>query len=259
MAFKKEAAKATATKAPKETAKGGEQWFNTGKRGEQKSEEIQEAMEKGHVLRFWLPAEKSAKVTFLDSEGFYFYEHNLFLRGKWNNHFTCRKDFDNCPLCDAGDTPSYVCAFTVIDHSKYISKKSKKEIKNTRKLMVLKPRAFNKLKKRRDGDKLKGDLKYALFELSRTSSDECSTGEDFDFIKRLKPDELAKLCPADLKGDERKVWGKPVDYVTEFAPKSADALSRLAGAAPAVGSRADVAGESELTGSGSSDDLDGLL
>ena len=100
MAFKQTSAaakgKATAKEAPKGKAAAGKEWYNTGKRGEQKSEEIQEMMEKGKILRFWLPAEKSAKITFLDSEGFYFYEHNVFMRGKWNNFFTCRKDFDNC-------------------------------------------------------------------------------------------------------------------------------------------------------------------
>jgi len=208
-------------------------WYTTGKEGEAKAKEV-EKMQGGGGNRFWIPAEKSAKMTFLDGEGFYMWEHNLKLRGKWNNFYTCLQDFSNCPLCDSGDKASHVCVFSIIDHTPYESKKYKRIVKNQKKLLVIKPKALAKLKLKRD-KKADGDLTLAAFEVTRTDADAPNTGDDFEFLGRLTKEKLAKLIPAELSAEERKVWLDPFDYVTLFEPKNASILEKLVGLAVSVG------------------------
>lgn len=238
------------------------EWFKRGKDGEEKADQISQEQAKGTSARFWLKPDNSTKMTLLDTDGFYFYEHNLFLNGKWNNFFTCLQDFDNCPLCEAGHKPYYACAFTIVDHSEYESKAQGKRVKNQRKLLVMKKRALEKLKRRRDSAKLGGDLTHAVFEVARNSSDEANTGEDFDFLKRLEKKTLAKLAPKELKTkDEVAEWMKPFDYPNLFEPKPAEVLQRIAGTSAPVGSDADSTSKSRETEepAASDDDLEKYL
>lgn len=240
------------------------EWFKRGKEGEDRSEQISQEAAKSGSARFWLKPDNSTKITLLDSDGFYFYEHNLFLNGRWNNFFTCLQDFDNCPLCEAGHKPYYACAFTIVDHSEYESKAQGKRVKNQRKLLVMKKRALEKLKRRRDSSKLGGDLTYAVFEVARNSSDEANTGEDFDFLKRLDKKTLAKLAPKELKTkDEIAEWMKSFDYQDIFEPKPAEVLQRVAGTSAPVGSAEDSTarsgGKDTEEAAASDDDLEKYL
>ena len=154
----------------------------------------------------------------------------------------CLGDYDNCPMCDAGFKPAPVCAFTVIDHSKFKSKKGK-VYQNQKRLLVVKSRALEKLKDRR---KEAGGLKYKVVRLKRFSDKESVTGEDF-MVKRAEPWSIKKLLsfvPTDLKSkDEIKKWLKPYDYMEIFKPFSAEKLRRLlpgGGGPPPIGSSEDV-------------------
>lgn len=208
-------------------------WYQTGEQGIERAKQIQEEQQSQYgPMRFWLKPGNSAKLTFLDTEGFYFNEHNLKLDGKWGNHFTCLKDFSECPLCDAGDRPGYVCAYTIIDHSEYESKSGKK-IKNQKKLLVVRPAVMNKLARRREA--LEGNLTHGLFLFSRDKKEECSTGEDIEFIKKLSPEDLIRFKPKDAKITDEEFLA-PFDYMKIFAPKSVDELRKVVGQAPPVGS-----------------------
>jgi hypothetical protein len=207
-------------------------WYKTGEEGLDTARRIQEerAAQYG-PYRFWLKPGNSAKVTFLDTEGFYFHEHELQINGKWGNYFTCLKDFSECPLCDSGEKPGYVCAYTVIDHSEYESKNGK--IKNQKKLLIARPAVINRLARRKET--LEGNLTYGLFLFTRDSKDECRTGEDIEFIKRLKAEDLKKFKPKDSKETDED-WLKPFDYMKLFQPKSVEELRKVAGQAPPIGS-----------------------
>lgn len=207
-------------------------WFKKGNDGLEEVKRIQEerAMQYG-PYRFWLKPGASAKVTFLDTEGFYFNEHELQLNGKWGNFYTCLSDFSECPLCENGFKAGYVCAYTVIDHSEYEGKNGK--VKNQKKLMVVRPAVMNKLARRRES--LEGNLTYGLFQFTRDSKDECRTGEDIEFLKRLNREDLAKFKPKDSK-DTDEEFLKPFDYMTLFQPKSVEELRKLSGQSAPVGS-----------------------
>lgn len=232
-------------------APGGKKWFLRGKEAEERGDRHDEERKAASIMRLWLPAEASAKCVFLDTEGFQLYEHSVYLNGSWNNFFTCHQEFDNCVLCLEGLNPALVMAYTIIDLRKIKSKKTPgKIIQNQKKLLVLKRKAFNKLKKRRDSEQVGGDLTYAVFELSRDSAEEANTGESFDFIGRVSVKDLLKLAPPECKTlEQKKEWLKPVDYMKYFAPKTADYLRRIVKAHPAIGSAEDAttgAGDDEL-------------
>lgn len=220
-------------------------WFKTGNEGFERNQKLQEEQSQQYgPMRFWLKPGNSAKLTFLDTEGFYFNEHNLKLNGKWGNYYTCLKDFSECPLCESGDRSGYVCAYTVIDHSEYETKSGKK-IKNQKKLLIVRPAVINKLARRRET--LEGNLQYGLFLFSRDGQQECSTGEDIEFIKRLEKKDILKFKPADGKMSDEE-WLAPFDYMKLFAPKSVDELRRISGQAAPVGSDSYSANSSKDSG-----------
>ena len=209
----------------------GAEWYQTGNTGYERSKQIQEEQQAQYgPMRFFIKPGNSAKLTFLDTEGFYFNEHNLKINGKWGNHFTCRKDFSECPLCDSGDRSGYVCAYTVIDHSEYETKNGRK-VKNQKKLLVVRPAVMNKLARRREA--LEGNLTYGLFLFSRDKKEECATGEDIEFIKRMEQSNLLKFKPANMSDEE---FLAPFHYMKLFAPKSVEELRKIVGQAPPVGS-----------------------
>ena len=211
-------------------------WFKSGNEGYEHAKKLQEEQQNQYgPMRFWLKPGNSAKLTFLDSEGFYFNEHNLKIDGRWGHYYTCTRDFSECPLCDAGEKPGYVCAYTVIDHSEYQSQKTGRTIKNQKKLLVVKPAVMNKLARRRET--LEGNLSYCLFMFSRDKKEECSTGEDIEFIKRLDKRDILRFKPQEGNMSDEEFLA-PFDYMKLFAPKSVEELRRVAGQAPVVGSEA---------------------
>ena len=107
---------------------------------------------------------------------FYFREHQIKKDGSWLNWRTCIGDIgeEECPLCEAGFRPSYVCAFTIIDLSKYTDKRGNK-VTARKKLILFKTTAWNKIMKRRE--KLEDDLTGVVFETTRYNDKESSTGE----------------------------------------------------------------------------------
>lgn len=218
---------------------GREGWFKTGEEGATEAHRIDDENERRRkeaqsgARRFWLPPDKSANVTFLDSLGFYLREHQVYLARSWLNWFTCRADFDNCPLCDSGMYASYVAMYTVVDHSEFQLKRGPQAgqiIKDQKRLFVVKSTARNKLLKQKE--RQDGDLTLCRFECTRYTSKECSTGEDFHFIERATMEEILSLAPS---GEDAQEWAKPFDYAKLFYPKSAEELSKIIGETPPVG------------------------
>lgn len=233
---------------------GKSDWFKTGTEGEQEAKKFDddaarrraEAMDENVVAkkrRFWLPADKSAIITFLGSPNFYFREHQLFIGGSWQNYESCLSDFDNCPLDEAGMKPSYVVAATIIDHTEFVLKRGPNAgnlIKNQKRLIVFKSTARLKILKQKE--RREGDLTYCQFEATRYTAKECATGEEFEYIKTLTLDEVKAFAPATVMGKSGQQeptdpaeWIKPFDYPEVFKPKSADELRALVGGVAPIG------------------------
>lgn len=233
-------------------------WYKKGEEGieDVKDYEDERASRSSGVFRLWLPAGGSTTFTFLDSEGFFFKEHNYYHRGSWLNWETCLQDIgqEDCPFCDGGIRTYYECVFTVVDHARYESKKTPgRIITNTKKLLVLRSTARKKILRKKD--QLQGDLRYATFSSNRDDAKECSTGEDFEFIERKTKDQVLAMAPTEWMGQAitSESWIQPFDYPKLFQPKTAAVLSRIIGRVqpvgsevqPSMGSESDSAPETE--------------
>lgn len=226
-------------------------WYKQGKEGEEQAEEEDKNRPTGDGdpkrYRFWLAPGKNTKVTFLDGEGFFFREHQYYKNGSWLNWETCISDIgedEECPPCEEGNKYSYVAAFTVIDHTKFKTRRGA-EVTARKRLIVFKSTARNKVLKQKE--RREGNLKGCMFELSRFTDKECSTGEDFEFLERIDVEELKTLAPEGANAEETKKkaedFVKPFDYAEIFKPKSAAELRVALGVAAPVGSEDQVQGE----------------
>lgn len=208
-------------------------WFKTGDQGAEAAKHDEEDRAKSSgAYRLWLPAGGSTQFTFLDSEGFFFKEHNYFYQNSWQNWETCIQDIGNedCPFCEAGLNYYYECVFTIIDHAEYYSKKHEKQMKDVKKLLVLRSTARKKVLRKKEHT-CQGDLKFCKFETHRDDKKECSTGEDFDYIQRLSQEEVMAMAPREWAGQPISPtdWIKPFDYAKLFQPRNADSLRRILG------------------------------
>lgn len=208
-------------------------WFLRGEDAFEKARLLAEERESGAgPFRFFLKPGTSALVTFVDNAGIGLLEHNMKINGRWGNFYTCLRDFSECPLCESGDKPYYVMIWTIIDHSKYVSERTGKEYKNTKKLLVAKQSVITKIRRRLSSKELNGDLTFATFSFSRDKREECATGEDIEFVRRCTRDELLRMKPEGISVDE---WLTPFDYRTLFKPKSVEELRRIAGLGNPIG------------------------
>lgn len=209
-------------------------WYKTGEEGQEAAKHDEEDRQKSvGAYRLWLPAGGSTQFTFLDSEGFFFKEHNFYTpQNGWMNWETCIQDIgdDDCPFCEAGLKYYYECVFSIIDHATYYSKKHEKEMTNVKKLLVLRSTARKKVLRKKETS-CAGDLLFCRFETHRDDKKECSTGEDFDFISRQSDEEVLAMAPAEWAGKpiQPAEWVKPFDYMTLFQPRSANSLRRILG------------------------------
>lgn len=209
-------------------------WYNEGEKGAQKAKDEDSNRQKNFdsPFRFWLAPEKSTKFVFLDTDGFFFKEHNLNLNGHWRNWETCISDLgeEECPICEQGFKYSYVAVFSIIDLTKYKDKQGN-QVKASKKLLVLKTTARNKILKQKE--RREGNLTGCVFETTRYNQKECSTGEDFEYLKRVPVEDLKEMAPQGVDAEE---FVRPFDYIKLFNPKTAVELRRVIGAAPPVGS-----------------------
>jgi hypothetical protein len=197
-------------------------WFDTGSKADEALDRELESQEErrknatgSRLYRFWMPAGGEQYVTFVDGEmhpegyalPFVFYEHQLKLNGSWKNWFTCPGE--GCPLCENGNRPSLVAAYTVIDHNEWTDKKGNVH-KDELKLFMAKP-SVNKILRKMA--RKKGGLRGWKVELTRGTSEDPSTGKQFDFEERVE-------LPEDIQ---------PGDYMSLFAPKSKDELAAVHG------------------------------
>lgn len=209
-------AKAAAQSKP---SSGGMSFIKKGKAAQEvmaQEEHKAEQRSKGSVLRFWLPKDKDACITFLDgnlADGMldipFYYEHQVNMNGSWNNHFICTQDEEPCPICEGGGAPSYVGVFTIIDHAEYVSKKDGKTYKDQVRLLVAKRDSIKQLTKLAEK---RGGLRGCKFDVSRTGDKSPAIGNVFDFTEKHTDAQLTQLYTA--KAHDGKVYdkSKPLNY-----------------------------------------------
>lgn len=223
-------------------------WLQKGKSSEELAkkeavdQEIRKA-EQGKMFRFWIKEGEEARVTFIDGDlspdGFLlpprFYEHNLFLNGKWGNTFVCPEKTlpdsgDKCPICESGDRPALVAAFTVIDHRIFKSADGKKTYKDVPRLYVAKSRTFellNKLAQKRGG------LAGTTWDIMRSGDKSETVGNQFDFVSKEENLEVLRAKYVheivDPKTNQKvvKSYFVPAEYEKEIIFRTGEQLRQL--------------------------------
>ncbi len=155
-----------------------------------------EAASKNTIFRFWMPNDTDTSITFLDGnlteDGLLdivmYYEHQVYLNGKWTNWFVCTSEDEPCPVCEGGDTPALVGALTVIDHSEYEDKQGKNH-KHEKRLFVAKRQTIKQLQELATK---RGGLAGCTFDVSRTGDKSASVGNMFDFTEKVPKAKLKK-------------------------------------------------------------------
>jgi hypothetical protein len=198
--------------------------------------------------RFWMPAEATKRIMFLDGDPFCFYEHSLWGLNKSRDKSTCLKkngiDERGCPLCDLELWPSFTGYFSIIDMGD-VSYGSKGDVTLTgwtskkgvtyqfgRSLYGAKRGGKDKpgvLKKiQRLAQKQGGDLTGTVWDVFRSGSKVESVGDELEFVERVAKEDWREYL-VELGANEEYLELEPFDYQKVFEPKSYDALKRLCG------------------------------
>lgn len=250
---KKAVAEAAAPVGDAPTKKPGASWMKQGKAAQniadKEDEKVQQQMADANKMRrFFIPVGADTKITFLDgkldADGVLdaprYFEHQIFMGGKWTNWFTCVKEEEPCPVCEGGNDSSYVAVFTVIDHSEWKSPKTGIVYKDQRKLFICKRNTFKILQKKADKQ---GGLAGCTFDVSRMSDKDASVGNDFDFCEKRTKSELIAAYP-NLKDEMMKA-----DYEKEIPYLTGDELRNLGFGSGTIGNEAATKEETAATSS----------
>lgn len=253
MATKKKEAPAKEAPAKKEAAKPiGDDWYSQGDVGMQKKrsqDALSAARKERGTSRFFLKEREEALVTFVgDDKGFFIWEHNLKINGKWGNFVTCTKEWKPCPVCEAGHKPTYTAYYTVIDHREFELKQGPnagKKIKNRKLLYPAKGSTMTVL----------SDLKKSIktvsgktFLVKRLSSEDPNCGRDFTAKGTLNAAQwkalasAAKQTEAELKSD--------IEYKKILSPMSDEELAALGFGSTVLGAQEEI---QSASGTGLSD------
>ena len=228
-------------------------WFKT---GWEASSEVEKETESDsgsggggyQPVRFWMPAETTKRIMFLDDELFQFYEHSVKINGNWRNYFICRlknKIDQSCALCDLDtgkDSPInryYIGFLTIADFSRWESNKGK-VYQYDRKLYGVKlgsqkrPGPMKKIKRLRERH---GGLTGCVFDVYREGTQSSTVGDEFSLVEKVEPKDIPEY--ARKMGVNPEPWhqkdnpdGKdwtPFKYAEIFKPQSNDDIRAALG------------------------------
>ncbi|TAL62089.1 MAG: hypothetical protein EPN88_13810 [Bacteroidetes bacterium] len=213
-------------------------WFKkgpeAGMKEKEKNDTIAKMKKEKSIPRFRLKAGESAKVIFVDDEGFYIYEHNIEMNGYWGNYFTCTKEMSGeCYNCEQGKKPTFTGYYTIIDNRQF-TRKDGTISKNNKILFPAKGTAIKILD---DLRKKNGGLVGLAFEIKRYTAEDPNCGINFTL--------LGKVDIASKLGKENAV---PFPYEKVLAPPTDKELEGLGFVPKTVGRNIpEVAGDDLLT------------
>lgn len=148
--------------------------------------------------RFWVKEGKEKRITFIDgfidTDGLLkgmvsFHEHMTPRVGKKGfDNYPCTQDTEACPICEEGETPSLVFAFTIVDHTEWKDKNDKVH-KFDKRLFVCKRDTFKRLQLKATKY---GGLAGMTLDVTRIGDKSASVGSDFEFVGKNTMAEVAQ-------------------------------------------------------------------
>jgi len=212
-------------------------WMRRGKSAEKlyEKEEQRIQADRAQFFRFRMDDGDTTRITFLtgelDEDGILdcpvFPEHRLF-NGRRPRFVVCLDHGDEpqrCPLCEAGNRPSNVALFLIVDHTKGKSRAGK-TFHHQLRILAAKPQTKKKLQLKA---KKLGGLAGYTFEVSRTGDRSPSVGDDFEAVGDRKSLETIAKAVAKAKADDvegrKKVYKSIMESVPPDWPKQSEFLT----------------------------------
>lgn len=196
-------------------------WWSTGFDSAKNAYDYDDS-QKG-TRRFWVPAEQTRRIMFLDNDPVTYWEHHFKHNGSWNNFEPCkiRNKMDSvCAICARypETNPSFVGLLTIINMTPWESKKGREGCYN-RELFVAKLGSKEKpgiLKRIERKKKEHGRLRGVIFDVYRSGAKAESVGDEYTMIEAVDVDDIVKYGKAKIaEWAERVNAGKdPKDKVT---------------------------------------------
>lgn len=208
-----------------EKSSGSKPWWMSGSEATEEAL-VEQERNKRQPLRFWLRADETKEIVFLDDAGFAFYEHNLKINGRWGNHYTCIRGIDarGCPLCNhfgsTGAGKRYLVTLrSVIDLTPFDTRDGEHR-EWSRKVLAAKTRTNKTLERKR---KTRGSLIGAKYSVTRTDAKVENCGDDFEFVEEI---DLGRFRYMD-KHEKVEKPIEPVDYAEVYKPLDYTVLRSL--------------------------------
>lgn len=157
-----------------------------------------------NILDFFVKADNSKEIVFVDDNPIVFMEHKIWADGKYQR-FTCLGP--SCPLCKSGHQAKKVFVLTAIDKTEWIDRSG--NVHGDNKVLFIGSMNVAPLLKK-EKDRL-GTLVGCRFRVSRTDKTAPAVGNRFEF-----------LCKEDVSKYEK------VDYKSYFSPLPEGRLEEFA-------------------------------
>jgi hypothetical protein len=219
-------------------------------------------------FRFFLKKGETRRVAFLDDKPPIIREHTIWPKGaKQPDHYTCLDTFgQKCPMCAAGDKPSRVAFYTLMDRTEFTYEREKRDdkgnktgqketVKGKDRVKVLAAKYEMALKFQGRSQRY-GGLVGVAFEATRTTAEKAPViGDDWEKIGRHDTDEIVKLLQAQNRG-EKPITGLAqvcIDWNEYLKPLPYERLVEIAGNKRDEPSEEDGAGGEEYGGVESGD------
>ncbi|QHJ74565.1 hypothetical protein VH22019_00001 [Vibrio phage VH2_2019] len=182
-------------------------FLKTGKAALKALEKEDEKVEQDAALRtaeraFWLKAESSSVITFLDGDldedGMLqvplVYNHNVYnanMGAKGERiDITCVKDEEPCPLCEF-DKSSLVGLLTVVEHVEYTANNGE-VVTNPRRLYLCKRGTLRDLQ---EAATELGGLRGQQFKVRRTGKRKATVGDEMEYVGHLTDEQMEDNFP----------------------------------------------------------------
>lgn len=157
---------------------------------------------------FWIPVGEERDVTFLDGDlvsedGIelfdvpFYLQHTVQTGSTWLSFQCPKRKHGDCPACNSGVKGTYVCVFTIINHTAVTSKKDPSVVyENQKQLFIATSGTREELFMR--AKKFGGSLKGQLVNIGRSKKDKAPrVGDVFTFMGKRSLAELKKVCGKD--------------------------------------------------------------
>ena len=218
-------------------------WAKTGWGGLDEAEkQVQEAARERGPRRFWMPAETSKRILFLDDQPFGFFEHAVKLDGHWRNFFVCLSRngiADSCAIDQVRAQNLYYIGFlTVVDFSAWTNDRGE-TFQYDCKLYGAKLGSKDKpgiLKKLRRLKERHGGLTGKVFDVYRGGGKTEAVGDEFSLVESIDPRQIFEYArslgvdpgPRTEQTPMAKNW-VPFNYAEIFKPKTNAEIQKMIG------------------------------